>query len=112
MECSKINLHQGNIEIYMKYGIFEYGIYQEYPKNRFSMQNCVFCGEYKLWHIPKKTCNIKNLEFSGVWNIQKNLETKKNLSDLEYRNIPKKYINNRNIENLGIWNIPGIFQKM
>ena len=32
----------------------------------------------------KKTCNIKNLEFFGIWNIPKNLETRKKLGYLEY----------------------------
>ena len=32
----------------------------------------------------KKTCNIKNLEFFGIWNIPKNLETRKKLSYSEY----------------------------
>ena len=43
------------------------------------------------------------------WNIQKNLETRKKLSYLEYgifQEYSKKIKNKRNIENLGVWNIP------
>ena len=97
---TKKSVNKGNLEIFGKWNIT--GII----KNRFSIQNWVFCGEYKLCHIPKKTCTWKILKQEKSWVIW----------NMEYsRNIPKKYIN-RNIENLGIWNIPwnipGIFQKM
>ena len=62
----------------------------------------------------KKTCNIKNFEFFGIWNIPKNLETRKKLRYLEYGIFPeysKKTFNKRNIEIFGIWNITGIIKK-
>ena len=57
---------------------------RNYQKIDFPSKIEVFCGEYKLCHIPKKTCNMKNLEFFGIWNIPKKLETRKNLIYLEY----------------------------
>ena len=57
---------------------------RNFQKTDFPFKIEFFVGNIKYVIFQKKTCNIKNLKFFGIWNIPKNLETRKNLSYLEY----------------------------
>ena len=135
MEYSKINLQQGNIEIFGIWnipGIFQKNLQQgkywnfwnmeynrNYQKIDFPSKIEFFVGNINYVIFQKKLATWKILNFLEYGIFQKILKQEKSwvIWNMEYsRNIPKKYINKRNIENLGIWNIPwnipGIFQKM
>ena len=108
MEYSKINLQQGNIEIFGIWnipGIFQKNLQQGKYWNFWNME---YNRNYQKIDFP---CKIEF--FVGNINyviFQKNLQHKKSWIFLEY-GIFQKILKQEKSWLFGIWNIPGIFQK-